>query len=166
MFGSYLRVVLAVCVIAGCSKGLRGQSATTGALEGTVEDVSGEAIPNATRGSLNRATDEVQTVVSGANGSYRFALVPPATYEVTFSAQGFKTALMTDVAVNVSEVPAIAAMLEPGDSKEQAAPASAGWWPRVLPLARWLTRRPSPPYLLTRATSPKCCRCRRVRRRM
>ena len=95
-----------------------GQSATAGALEGTVKDAAGVAVPDVTVRLLNHATDEAQTVVSDGNGTYRFSTVPPATYEAAFSAKGFKTSLMMELTVNASEVPAVEVMLVPGDSNE------------------------------------------------
>ncbi len=115
---SRLRCVAAAFIIAGCTATLDGQSATTGALEGVVKDAAGAAVPNTTVRLLNRATDQAQTVVSEASGAYRFSLLPPATYEVSFSAKGFKTSLMTELTVNVSEVPVLDANLEPGDANE------------------------------------------------
>lgn len=98
-----------------------GQSATTGALEGSVKDPAGAAVAGAVVTLLNPATDQAQTAETDQTGAYRFSMLTPAAYEVTFSASGFKTARMERLTVNVSEVPAVEATLEPGGSSEKVA---------------------------------------------
>jgi hypothetical protein len=48
-------------------------------------------------------------------------MLTPAPYEVRFAAKGFKTARLDQVTVNVSEVAALEASMEPGDSSETVA---------------------------------------------
>jgi hypothetical protein len=60
----------------------------TGVLTGTVTDASGQTLPGVMvtlkgdRGTTEQVTDE--------NGSYRFGLVPPGSYTVTASLEGFR----------------------------------------------------------------------------
>ena len=54
-----------------------GQTASTGALTGTVTDPSGAVVPNAVVTATNLATGQARTAMSGSNGAYRFALLPP-----------------------------------------------------------------------------------------
>src|SRR5437763_5837543 len=91
---------------------LRGQSAGTGALTGTVTDSSGGVIPNATVTLTNLQTNQARTATTGADGAYRFTLLPPATYRVRFSAMGFRTAEVPSVTVNVTETPVLDRSLE------------------------------------------------------
>ena len=98
----------------GCAAPLLGQSATTGALEGTVKDATGSAVSGAAVRLVHRATDRSQITTTDANGSYRFSMLPPGSYEAAFSAMGFKTSRLSQVAVSVSEVPVLDAALEPG----------------------------------------------------
>jgi len=95
-----------------------GQSATTGALEGTVRDGTGGAVAGAVVTLVNPATDESQQAVADERGSYRFALLTPAGYAAMFAAPGFRTARMERVTVSVSEVPVLDAVLEPGEAGE------------------------------------------------
>lgn len=97
------------------------QSAATGALEGTVKDDTGAALAGVDVTLTNPATDQVQKTVTDEQGSYRFSLLPPASYEVLFSISGFRTARMGSVVVNVSEVPSLEARMTPGDPAEEAA---------------------------------------------
>jgi hypothetical protein len=93
-----------------------GQSAGSGALEGTVHDEAGAAIAGAVVTLVNPATDETLKATANEHGSYRFALLGPAGYTVTFTAAGFKTAHLERVTVNVAEIPTLDARLEAGDA--------------------------------------------------
>lgn len=100
---------------------LFGQSATTGALEGTIRDAAGAALAGVVVTAISDGTAQLHRVESDERGSYRFSLLPPAPYQVTFAAKGFKTARMDRVTVSVSEVPVLDAHLEPGDGGETIA---------------------------------------------
>ncbi len=93
-----------------------GQSATTGALAGTVRNAAGDALPGATVTLTDAATSQVQTSTTGADGGYRFGLLAPGTYEARFAAAGFKTARMPSLVVSVSEAPRLDAVLEAGEA--------------------------------------------------
>src|SRR5450759_5110913 len=90
------------------------QSATTGALGGAVTDPAGAALPHVTVTLANSATMASQTAVTSASGAYAFSLLSPGAYAVQFAAPGFKTALMSSVAVNIGEAPTLDAALERG----------------------------------------------------
>ena len=70
---------------------LMAQSAGTGALTGTVTDPSAAVVPNVTVTATNIDTNQTRTSVTGADGTYRFTLLPPAAYRVRFTATGFRT---------------------------------------------------------------------------
>jgi hypothetical protein len=95
------------------------QSSTTGGLTGTVTDAASAAVPNVTVTLVNLATNQTQSTVTNANGSYGFSLLPTGSYAVNFSAQGFKNSRLSSVAVNVSEVSVLGAQLEAGESANQ-----------------------------------------------
>ena len=112
---------LATVLFFSCQGLAPAQSATTGALAGTVLSPAGEAIPNASVTIAFAATRQTHASTTAADGSYRFSLLPPGTYEVHFAATGFKTSHMAAVTVNISEVATLDPTLERGDATEQVA---------------------------------------------
>src|ERR1700730_17566570 len=90
---------LAFIIVAMCGSGssLRAQSASSGALVGTVTDASGGIIPNATVALTSNATNQTQTTTTTASGTYRFPLLSPGSYTVRFSMQGFKSVTVQEV---------------------------------------------------------------------
>jgi hypothetical protein len=117
-FASSVLCALQIAVLVACSSRSWAQSSTTGALRGTVTDPASAVVPGVIVTLANNATSQAQTTTTDSNGGYRFSLLAPGAYAVTFSAQGFKTSLMASVAVNVSEVPVLDAQLETGVSTE------------------------------------------------
>jgi len=107
-FGGLLMLAFAGLVCA--------QSDSTGALGGIITFDKG-VVPGATIVLTNNATNQALTVISGENGSYRFSLLAPGTYHVSFSAPGFKTSQVSSITINVSEAPTLDATLEPGDPR-------------------------------------------------
>ena len=77
---------------------LLAQSAGTGALTGTITDPTGAVVPNVTVTLTSADTNQARTAMTGADGSYRFTLLPPGVYRVRFSATGFKTSEVGGVA--------------------------------------------------------------------
>jgi len=97
---------------------LLAQSAGTAALTGTVTDASGAVVPNVSVTVTNTETGLARAATTGADGSYRFSLLPPGTYRVRFSATGFKVAEVPSVKVNVTETPVLDRALEVGQQAE------------------------------------------------
>ena len=112
---------LGILLWLGCSCLALAQSATTGALGGTVSNPDGAAVPGAKVTATNAATNQAHASSTGADGRYTFSMLPPGAYEVQFSAQGFKTSLLASVTVNISEAETLDATLEAGEPGEQIA---------------------------------------------
>ena len=79
-----------MALLLGCNSLLWCQSATTGALTGTVRDSAGAVLPAVQITLLDAATNQSLTSASGSDGAYHFSLLSPGTYEARFSAPGFK----------------------------------------------------------------------------
>ncbi|HTA43223.1 MAG TPA: carboxypeptidase-like regulatory domain-containing protein [Bryobacteraceae bacterium] len=117
--GSLRAILLVIAGSMAITPSLVGQSAGTGALAGTITDPSGAAIPDVAVTLTNADTGQTRTSTTGANGAYRFALIPPGSYRIRFSAMGFKTAEVSPVTVNVTETPVLDRALEIGVQSEQ-----------------------------------------------
>src|SRR5437879_1287433 len=64
----------------------------TGNIQGTVDDPSGAAIPQAKIALLNLATQASAVTTTDATGGFRFLSLAPGPYKITVEAAGFATA--------------------------------------------------------------------------
>jgi len=101
------------------SPSLMAQSASTGALAGTLTDSTGAVVPNARVTATNSDTGQVRTGTTSSDGSYRFTLLPPGTYRVKFESAGFKVSEVPSVTVTVTETAVLDQSLEVGAQTEQ-----------------------------------------------
>jgi len=97
---------------------LFAQSASTGALTGTVFDPAGAVVPNATIILRNNGTRQTFTAVTDPSGIYRFALLPPGQYAVTVEAVGFAPIVLGEVVIQITEVRRIQIRLVVRGAKE------------------------------------------------
>jgi hypothetical protein len=95
------------------------QTGATGALAGVVTDTTGAVLPDVRVEAKNVATAESRIVVTQGNGSYTMPLLPPGTYRLEFSSNGFKLAVKPLVQINVTETARLDVSLEPGEVQEQ-----------------------------------------------
>ena len=63
----------------------------TGTLTGTVTDADGGALPGVTVTATSPNLQGARLVVTGGNGSYKLAFLPPGDYQVTYELNGFAT---------------------------------------------------------------------------
>src|ERR1700683_1507712 len=98
-------VVCTICFAAlfGFLPASLAQTSSTGSLTGTVTDPSGGVVSGATVTATNVGTGQSRTTTTDSSGSYKFALLPPGYYSVSFSASGFKTSEVPSISVNVTE---------------------------------------------------------------
>src|SRR5215471_1944999 len=94
------------------------QSGSTSALTGVVTDPTSAAVPRATVTLINNSTNQIRTVTTGTDGSYRFGLLEPGSYKVRFTATGFKTAELPAITISVTETPTLDRVLEVGSQAE------------------------------------------------
>ena len=92
MLGGTIRLFTIVCLVLAIAAPALSQNQTTGAITGRAQDASGALIPGVDvtisspamiGGARNAVTDET--------GTYRFTLLTPGTYRVSFGLGGFKT---------------------------------------------------------------------------
>lgn len=75
-----------------------------GAINGTVLDPSGAAVPGATVKATDTATSVSRTTVSTSDGEYAFQDLPLGTYKVNVSAKGFREAAVDKVPVSAGSI--------------------------------------------------------------
>lgn len=76
---------------------------TTGGLVGTVTDSSGAILPGVTVEARSTSMQGARTDVSGPDGTYRIALLPPGNYDVTFTLDGFQTRRHRNIRVSLGK---------------------------------------------------------------
>ena len=94
------------------------QTPGTGAISGIVTDQSGAVVSHAKVTASSQATGAVWTVSSSSTGSYLIPLLPPGTYHVEVTADGFKIASYPNIVVNVTETEGLNVSLHVGDIHE------------------------------------------------
>ena len=115
------RLVLLALVLAGvlaCAGSAFAQGGATGTLVGTVVDSSGAVVPGADVVAKDVATGTTFTAISGADGGFTIPSVPSATYTLTVSLMGFKSAVLNNVTTTVGTTTSVKAVLELGKLEE------------------------------------------------
>jgi len=103
-----------------------GQTQTTGRIAGSVKDESGAVISGAEVSVANKATGEERKVTTDESGSYFVQLLPPGTYTVSVTANGFKRIIFDNVKVAITETTAVNADLAVGTVTEESVTVAAG----------------------------------------
>ena len=88
-------------------------------LAGRVTDESGGALPGVTVTATQNATGFSRSVVTGSDGSYRFASLPVGTYNVNADLSGFASVTTRNVELNVSQERELNITLKQAAVKEQ-----------------------------------------------
>src|SRR4051794_6375577 len=73
-----------------------GQTGTS-SISGTVTDPQGNVMPGVTVTISNPQKNFTRTQTTNESGTYTFSPIPPDTYIVEVTAQGFKKALLNDI---------------------------------------------------------------------
>ena len=102
-----------------CSPALLQAQFEKAEIVGTVRDASGAVVAGVTVRIRNVDTNEGRDVVTDGQGNFAFPALNIGRYEVSASLEGFKTAVATDIALNVDNRLRIDLDLEPGAVTEQ-----------------------------------------------
>jgi hypothetical protein len=94
----------AVLVAAVLSGTLAGAQTFRGAINGTVTDPAGAAIPGAQVQIADDATGIVRQTVSAAGGDFNFPDLPLGSYTVTVTTSGFDTLKVIKVTVSAGAI--------------------------------------------------------------
>src|SRR6185437_11860560 len=101
------------------------QTGGEGAVEGTVMDSTGAAIPNATVTAVNQASNVSTTRTSTSAGLFRITPLIPGVYTITVKANGFSTLTQKNVEVNGLTVTGLNPKLSPGAVDESVTVSEA-----------------------------------------
>ncbi|HLY60493.1 MAG TPA: TonB-dependent receptor [Terriglobia bacterium] len=85
-----------------------------GSITGTVTDSSGAVAPQTQVKIHSAATGLERTKQSNSAGAYQFVDLPPDTYSVTFTKEGFKSGVHTEVLVQANRTVTVDEVLQPG----------------------------------------------------
>jgi hypothetical protein len=97
-FTSKVLIAFLACTLAG---GALMAQTTRGDIQGNVTDDSGVALPGVTVAIKSDALSTAKNTVTDASGNYKFLVLPPGAYTVTFSMSGFQTREQAGMAVRI-----------------------------------------------------------------
>jgi hypothetical protein len=98
----------------------------SGTLRGTVQDSTGGVVPKAEVAVVATGTNDRHTAVTDANGSYQVPQLKPGFYRIIVKKDGFKTATLDDVKLDVQQIRAVDVTLEVGQASEEVTVLGAG----------------------------------------
>jgi hypothetical protein len=106
-------------MLALCFLPMYGQTASTGAIAGSVYDPSGALVAGAAVVINRTATREERNVTTDAEGNFSVPFLPPGNYSLTVGTAGFKPFALNDVQVQITEVRRLKIQLTISGGKEQ-----------------------------------------------
>jgi hypothetical protein len=84
---------------------------TLGSINGTVVDGSGAAVPGSTLTVTDAALNVTRTIHSQPNGSFQIFNLPPGTYQVQVTHDGFDTTQLVGIQVREAQATTVSAKL-------------------------------------------------------
>lgn len=101
-------------LLPGASPRATAQSATAGALIGTVSDVNGALLPGTVVTVVSRASGQTRTVKTNSVGEFRVPELDPGVYSVNLAADGFETTQVQNVTIAVGNTTLLSPRLKVG----------------------------------------------------
>jgi hypothetical protein len=102
------------------------QTASTGAMDGIVQDSSGAVIAGAKATVTNQSTGEKREATSAADGSFLVTRLAPGSYQVEVTAPGFKSSVNKGVQIVVTETLRLPVTMDLGAVNEVVQVTTAG----------------------------------------
>jgi hypothetical protein len=115
---SVRRIAFAVSVVVGLTCVPLAAQQFSGTLRGTIQDASGAVVPGADVTIVLASTNETHTVTSDGDGAYVAPNLKPGTYKITVAKEGFKSAAVADVKLDVRQSRSVNITLELGRTTE------------------------------------------------
>lgn len=107
---------LAAVLLALCA--LPGSAQYRASLQGTVADSQGAMIPGAQLTLTDHETNRVLSVTSDGEGNFSFNVLPPSTYTLQVTRDGFKKKVFDDLRIIAEQANALNVVLEIGGAAE------------------------------------------------
>lgn len=98
---------------------------TTGNLSGKVTDSTGATLPGVTVELKSASLQGARAATTGADGIYRFAILPPGDYAVSFRLEGLAPEVRRSVTISLGKETALDVALRPAVSAEISVTAAA-----------------------------------------
>jgi len=99
---------------------------TTGNVRGVAKDDTGALVANANVTIVDKKTNNQFTTQSNSTGDFEFKNLPVGEYQITVSAQGFKTLTLNDVVVQLNQTTDVSAILTVGQLTETVNVSAGG----------------------------------------
>jgi len=94
-------------------------ASSNASVRGVVNDPAGAAVAGAEVSLVGPATGFARAATTNASGAYTFGDVPPGKYDLTVTAQGFNSSVVSGLELNVADVREINVALVAGELKEE-----------------------------------------------
>ncbi len=120
------RFLIFLLILSSLPANAFAQTAATAKISGVVTDAQGSVVPGAAVKLINKATKQERTDTTNDEGRYVFAAIDPGLYEVTATAQGFRTTVVSDVKAEIAKAASLDITLQPGGVGEQVTITAAG----------------------------------------
>lgn len=101
--GRVAAAILWLCASWAACAGLATAQQTSATLVGTVADATGAVVTNVQVKVTNLSTGAVRDAMTDSSGNYAFSFLPAGDYDVTITAQGYKTKKIDRLTLQVSQ---------------------------------------------------------------
>ena len=113
---SFVAASVAALLLAGV---LSAQAPTAGRILGIIVDDQGGPLPGVSIEAKGPRLVGSAATVSDTNGTYRLLALPPGTYTITFSLQGFTRIVRNDIVLGVEQALAVDIKMTPAAIEEE-----------------------------------------------
>ncbi|MBA3356607.1 MAG: carboxypeptidase regulatory-like domain-containing protein, partial [Pyrinomonadaceae bacterium] len=115
-FSAFARIILCGSIVLVCAAAASGQFSAS--VQGTVTDVAGAVITDATVTLASKETGRTQQVQTSDGGFYRFSSLAPGLYSITVEKADFKKRVTDNVKVDAETTKGVDLSLEAGGISE------------------------------------------------
>ena len=120
------RFLIFVLLVTTVPTGAFSQTSASARISGVVTDSQGGVVAGATVKLKDKTTKAERTDATNSEGLYVFPNVEPGLYELSVTAQGFRTTVYEEVKAEVSKTASVDVSLQPGGASEQVTVSATG----------------------------------------